>query len=78
MSPALKTSAFPLTILLLLLTSCGPGANDPGPGGVTVGEAKALDDAAAMLDARRSPADGAATVPAPLPPAETPTPKAAQ
>ena len=78
MSPAMKTSAFPLTILSLLLTSCGPGANDPGPGGVTVGEAKALDDAAAMLDARRSPADGAATVPAPLPPAATPTPKAAQ
>ena len=58
-----------LNLLPLLLASCGPGANDPGPGGVTVGEAKALDDAAAMLDARRSPADGAAKVPAPLPPA---------
>ena len=59
----------PLALLPLLLASCGPGANEPGPGGVTVGEAKALDDAAAMLDARRSPADGAAKVPAPLPPA---------
>ena len=58
----------PLALLPLLLASCGPGANEPGPGGVTVGEAKALDDAAAMLDARRSPADGAAQVPAPLPP----------
>lgn len=58
----------PLALLPLLLASCGPGANEPGPGGVTVGEAKALDDAAAMLDARRSPADGAAKVPAPLPP----------
>lgn len=53
---------------LLLITGCGPGENEPGPGGVTVGEARALDDAAAMLDARRSPADGAARVPAPLPP----------
>jgi len=26
--------------------------NDPGPGGVTVGEARALDEAAAMLDAQ--------------------------
>ena len=58
-----------LAALSLALAACGPGANDPGPGGVSVGEAKALDDAAAMLDARRSPADGAAKVPAPLPPA---------
>jgi hypothetical protein len=49
--------------LALLLAGCGPGENDPGPGGVTVGEAHALDDAAAMLDAR-GPADGSAT-PAP-------------
>ena len=68
----------PHTLLLLpfslIVASCGPGENEPGPGGVTVGEAKALDDAAAMLDARRSPADSAAVVPAPLPP--TPTPAA--
>ncbi|MCK9540622.1 MAG: hypothetical protein M0R03_01160 [Novosphingobium sp.] len=36
-------------------SACGSGANDPGPGGVTVGEAKALDDAAKMLDERRLP-----------------------
>lgn len=66
---AMTPNRLPLTLLSLVLASCGPGANEPGPGGVTVGEAKALDDAAAMLDARRSPADGAAAVPAPLPPA---------
>ena len=62
-------TALALATLCLSLAACGPGENEPGPGGVTVGEAKALDDAAAMLDARRSPADGAAKVPAPLPPA---------
>ena len=52
----------------LLLASCGPGENDPGPGGVTVGEARALDEAAAMLDERRSPLDTAGNAPvAPAP-----------
>ncbi len=54
--------------ICLTLAACGPGENEPGPGGVTVGEAKALDEAAAMLDAQRSPVEGTATVPAPLPP----------
>lgn len=45
--------AFPLA---LLLTGCGKTDSDPGPGGLTVGEARALDDAAAMLDQRRPPA----------------------
>ena len=49
-----------LSIPLLALAGCGPGENDPGPGGVTVGEARALDDAAEMLDQQRSPMDGAA------------------
>ncbi len=39
----------------LLLSACGPGENDSGPGGVTVGEARALDEAAEMLDARQPP-----------------------
>ncbi|WP_095012209.1 hypothetical protein [Tsuneonella mangrovi] len=39
----------------LLLASCGPGDSDPGPGGVSVGEAKALDQAAEMIEARRLP-----------------------
>ena len=66
-------TALALAILCLSLAACGPGENEPGPGGVTVGEARALDDAAAMLDARRSPADGAAKVPAPLPPTSDPS-----
>lgn len=40
---------------LLSLAACGPAQNDPGPGGVTVGEAKALDEAAEMLDERNAP-----------------------
>lgn len=39
----------------LALFACAPADNDPGPGGVTVGEAKALDDAAEMLEQRRLP-----------------------
>ena len=74
----MKPSASALAVLCLALAACGPGENEPGPGGVTVGEARALDDAAAMLDANRSPADGAARVPAPLPPTASPTPNSAQ
>ena len=46
-----------LVLALSTLAACGAADNDPGPGGVTVGEAKALDAAAAMLDARRAPED---------------------
>ena len=74
MDGVMKPHALFSLILSLLVAGCGPGENEPGPGGVTVGEAKALDAAAAMLDTHRSPADGAAVVPAPLPP--TPTPAA--
>jgi len=42
---------------LLALSACGPGENDPGPGGVTVGEAQAIDEAAAMLEAQKLPPD---------------------
>ncbi len=38
----------------LLLSACGSD-DDPGPGGVTVGEARALDEAAEMLDSQRVP-----------------------
>lgn len=52
-----------LTLLAALaLASCGKADNDSGPGGVSVGEAKALDEAAEMLDAQRLPAT--ATAPA--------------
>ncbi len=40
-----------------LLTACGSADNDPGPGGVSVGEARALDEAAEMLDQQRLPAE---------------------
>ena len=39
--------------LLVLLAACGQSDSDPGPGGVTVGEARALDEAAAMLEEQR-------------------------
>lgn len=38
----------------LVLAACGGGENDPGPGGVTNGEARMLDEAAEMLDERRA------------------------
>ena len=44
-----------ITLLATGLAACGPAPNDPGPGGVTVGEAKALDEAAKMLDERNAP-----------------------
>lgn len=42
-------------IMLLALPACGSSDSDPGPGGVTVGEARALDEAAEMLEQRRLP-----------------------
>jgi hypothetical protein len=42
---------------ILLLAACGKPDNAPGPGGVTVGEARALDEAAEMIEQRRLPAD---------------------
>lgn len=50
--------------LAIALASCGKPDNAPGPGGVTVGEAKALDEAAEMLDAQRLP-ESAAQPPVP-------------
>lgn len=60
--------------LAAMLAACGPADNDPGPGGVTAGEAKTLDEAAEMLDSRGGPEgregeeEGAKD--APQPPAE--------
>jgi hypothetical protein len=42
-------------IALASLAACGKSDNDPGPGGVTVGEARALDEAAEMIDRRQLP-----------------------
>ena len=44
-------------LALAALAGCGPADTDPGPGGVTVGEARALDEAAEMIDQRRTPAE---------------------
>lgn len=45
-------------IAMALLAACSRTDNEPGPGGVTVSEAKALDDAAAMLESRDAAAAG--------------------
>lgn len=50
-SPALLIAAAAATVLI---AACSRTDNEPGPGGVTVSEAKALDDAAAMLESRDS------------------------
>lgn len=42
-------------MMILALAGCGPAENEPGPGGVTVGEARALDEAAEMIEAKRLP-----------------------
>jgi hypothetical protein len=55
--------------LALLVAACGPAGNDPGPGGVTVDEARALDEAAAMLDERRLPDEALGDAPSDQEPA---------
>jgi hypothetical protein len=49
-----------IALALVALAGCGKADNDPGPGGVTVGEARALDEAAAMLEAKRLPPEALA------------------
>ncbi len=46
-----RTNTWPPFTLLLALSACGPADSEPGPGGVSVEDAKALDEAAAKLDA---------------------------
>jgi len=41
-------------LLFVLLAGCGPAPTDPGPGGVTVEDAKALDKAAERLEAEQA------------------------
>lgn len=58
-----------------LLAGCGPNDSDPGPGGVTIGEARALDEAAEMLEQRRLPPEalpGAPPSGKPTQPSEAP------
>ena len=54
------TMAMLATMALMPAGGCSRTDNDPGPGGVTVSEAKALDAAAEMLESRDS-APGAET-----------------
>ena len=72
-----KHIQLPIAALCLLtlggLSACSDD-NEPGPGGVSEGEAAALDDAAEIIEARRLPED-ALPAPAegsgvPLPPAQ--------
>lgn len=55
MYPAGSRRAAAVAFLAFAAASCGPADNDPGPGGVTVGEARALDEAAEMLEQQRLP-----------------------
>lgn len=57
-----------LALLAAMVSGCQQDT-DPGPGGVTVGEARALDQAAEMLDAQVPPATPVPTSPAPVTPA---------
>ena len=52
---------FPV-LAILCLAACGKKDTDPGPGGVSVGEARALDEAAAMIEDQPPPKIGTATV----------------
>lgn len=47
--------------LIALLAACGPNETDPGKGGVTVAEERALDEAAEMLEERRLPPEALET-----------------
>jgi hypothetical protein len=60
--------ALALGAMVLALAACGRSDDAAAPGDVTVSEAKALDEAAEMIEARRPPPP-VATPSAPLPPA---------
>jgi len=70
-SKPLRLAPILTALVALALTGCGKADNDAGPGGVSVGEAKALDEAAQMLDAQRLPTEAAAAAS----PAQTPAAK---
>lgn len=47
-----KRLPVPILMIPFLLGACGANDSAEGPGGVTADEARALNEAAAMLDAR--------------------------
>ena len=49
----MRSNLLPLTLIAPLALAACQQETDPGPGGVTVGEAEALDEAAEMLEAGR-------------------------
>jgi hypothetical protein len=68
--------ALVLALLMAPLFVAGCSSDsDPGPGGVTKGEARQLDAAAAMLDQRPAPPLVDATVPADIGDGEAKLPK---
>ena len=66
--------SFAPAALAFLIAACGPSETDPGPGGVTVSEAKALDEAAEMLERQRLDVSGETPPATPATPAPTPSP----
>jgi hypothetical protein len=61
-------------LALFCLVACGPKDTDAGPGGVSIGEARALDEAAAMLEQQRLPPSTLAPgTPVPKQPAPSPS-----
>ncbi len=78
MVPDMMISRVPALTLLpavLLLSACGSGNGDAGPGGVTENEAEALDEAAEMIEQRRAqpavqPGESGTPAGEPSPPAE--------
>ena len=53
--------AIPMLVAMLMLAGCGGGDSQSGPGGVTANEAKALDEAAEMVEKQRLPEDALRT-----------------
>lgn len=51
----MRRAALGLALALAALGGCRARDNDPGPGGVTVGEARQLDEAAEKLESRQKP-----------------------
>ena len=68
------SGALAIVPLIVALAACGGSDDTAAPGDVTVSEAKALDEAAEMIETRRPPPP-AVTPSAPLPP-DAPAPAA--
>ena len=63
-----------LLLAVLTLAACGKADNEPGPGGVTMGEARALDEAAQMIEDDRLPPEAVPSIAPPAAPAPQQTP----